>query len=79
MSDSPSPADRPTPPALVASCVLGGLGAVVLVAGLLLDVVAVALFGVALAGLSLGAALVWRSQLIEDWRRQQGGQAGGRR
>jgi hypothetical protein len=80
MSDSPPPEPRPpTPPALVASCVLGVVGAVVLVAGLLLDVVAVALVGVALAGLSLGAALVWRSQLIEAWRRQQGGQAGGRR
>ena len=71
--------DPQTPPALVASCALGLVGAVVLLAGLFLDVVAVALVGVALAGLSLGAALVWRSQLIEAWRRQQGGQAGGRR
>ena len=80
MSDiPPSEARPPTPPALVASCVLGLVGGVILVAGLALDVVAVTLVGVALAGLSLGAALVWRSQLIEAWRRQQGGQAGGRR
>ena len=82
MSDR-RPAERPhpaTPPALVASCVLGLVGGVVLLAGLFLDVVAVIVVGVALAGLSLGAALVWRSQLIEAWRRQQGGQgAGGRR
>lgn len=78
MSDRP-PEDRPTPPALVASCVLGLVGGVVLLAGLVTGIVAVVVVGVALAGLSLGAALVWRSQLIEAWRRQQGGQAGGRR
>ena len=78
--EAPPPEPRPpTPPALVASCVLGLLGGLILLAGLFLDTVAVALLGVALAGLSLGAALVWRSQLIEAWRRQQGGQAGGRR
>ncbi len=54
-------------------------GAVVMLAGLFLDDVAVAVVGVALGSLSLGAALVWRSQLIEAWRRQQGGQTGGRR
>ena len=76
----PPPVPRsPTPPPLVASCVLGLVGGVILLVGLFLDVVAVTLVGVALAGLSLGAALVWRSQLIEAWRRQQGGQAGGRR
>ena len=83
--DAPPPDDLapeprpPTPPPLVASCALGLLGGVVLLVGLFLDTVGVALVGVALAGLSLGAALVWRSQLIEAWRRQQGGQAGGRR
>jgi hypothetical protein len=71
MSDHPPLEPRPpTPPALVASSVLGLVGAVVLLAGLFLDVVAVVVVGVALAGLSLGAALVWRSQLIEAWRRQ---------
>ena len=73
--DAPPPEDsaaepRPaTPPALVASSVLGMLGGVILLAGLFLDTVAVVVVGVALAGLSLGAALVWRSQLIEAWRR----------
>lgn len=65
-SATPGP---PTPPALVASCVLGLVGAVILLGGLFLDSVAVVVVGVALAGLSLGAALVWRSQLIEAWRR----------
>ena len=81
MSDRP-PADRPpTPPALVTSCVLGLVGAVILLGGLITGVVGVALVGVALAALSLGAALVWRSQLIEAWRREHppGQGAGGRR
>jgi hypothetical protein len=81
MSDRP-PAEGPTPPtppALVASCVLGLVGAVVLLAGVFLDNVAVAVVGVALGSLSLGAALVWRSQLIEAWRRQRGSQGGGGR
>jgi hypothetical protein len=81
MTERPPPEGptSPTPPALVASCVLGLMGAVVLLAGLITGIVGVVVVGVGLAGLSLGAALVWRSQLIEDWRRQQGGQAGGRR
>ncbi len=49
---------------------LGVVGAVVLLAGLILDNAPVAVVGVALASLSLGAALVWRSQLIEAWRRE---------
>ena len=78
MSDRPP--DRPaTAPALVASSVLGLVGFVVLLAGLLTDSTPVAVLGVALASLSLGAALVWRSQLIEAWRRQQGQEGGGRR
>jgi hypothetical protein len=62
----------PTPPALVTSCVLGGVGGVALVAGLVTG--SDALLGVAFAGgsLSLGAALVWRGQLIEDWHRRRG-------
>ena len=76
----PSPDARPpTPPALVASSVLGLIGGLVLLGGLVTGVVAAVLVGVALGALSLGAALVWRSQLIEAWRRQQGGQTGGRR
>jgi hypothetical protein len=70
-SEVPAPGSRPpTPPALVASIVLGLVGGVILLAGLFLDSVGVVVVGVALAGLSLGAALVWRSQLIEAWRRQ---------
>jgi hypothetical protein len=63
---------RPTPPALVTSCVLGAVGGVALVAGLVTG--SDALLGVAFAGgsLSLGAALVWRGQLIEDWHRRRG-------
>jgi hypothetical protein len=71
--------EQPTPPALVVSCALGLVGAVVLLAGLFLDSVPVVVVGVGLASLSLGAALVWRSQLIEAWRRQQGQDGGGRR
>lgn len=59
----------PPPPALVASSVFGAIGLVALVGGLLTGLVAVSLVGVALGTLSLGAALVWRSQLIEAWRR----------
>ena len=78
--DAPAPEPpAPTPPALVASGVLGLAGGLVLLGGLVTGVLAAVLVGVALGALSLGAALVWRSQLIEAWRRQQGGQAGGRR
>lgn len=66
------PASEPraaTPPALAVSSVLGLVGGVILLAGLILDTVAVVVIGVALASLSLGAALVWRAQLIEAWRR----------
>ncbi len=59
----------PTPPALVASSVLGLVGAVFLLGGLITGVLVATLVGVALGALSLGAALVWRSQLIEAWRR----------
>ncbi|HWC10060.1 MAG TPA: hypothetical protein VG455_02445 [Acidimicrobiales bacterium] len=77
MSEPPE-GREPPPPALVASSLLGLVGFVVLLAGLVTGIVAVAVAGVALATLSLGAALVWRSQLIEAWRRQRG-QEGGRR
>ncbi len=72
-------AGPPPPPALVASCVLGVIGFVILLGGLVLDNVPLAVGGVALGSLSLGAALVWRSQLIEAWRRQRGQEGGGRR
>jgi hypothetical protein len=71
--DAPPPPEpgRQTPPALLASSVLGLVGAIFLLAGLFSGSVPVVVVGVGLAALSLGAALVWRSQLIEEWRRQQ--------
>lgn len=70
MSDRPPTEPRPpVPPALVTSSVLGLAGAIFLLGGLITGVVGATLVGVALGALSLGAALVWRSQLIEAWRR----------
>jgi membrane-bound ClpP family serine protease len=62
------------PPAFVASCVLGLVGAILIVAGLFTGTEALALAGVAAGALSLGAAMYWRAQLIEAWREQQRGQ-----
>ena len=52
--------------------VSGSLGLVLLVAGLLGGVEALILVGVAGGTVSLVSALVWREQLITQWRAQQG-------
>ena len=67
------------PRAFVASCVLGAVGGVLLLAGLATGIEAVLLASGAAAALSLGAALVWRSQLIEAWHAEhpRGGRAWG--
>lgn len=67
------------PPALVASCIFGAVGAVLLLIGFVTRSTPV-LVGSGLAGsLSLGSALVWRSQLIDAWRRDhpKGSRPGG--
>jgi len=56
------------PPALVASCVFGVIGAVLLLIGFATESTPVlALSGLG-GSLSLISALVWRSQLIDAWR-----------
>lgn len=69
VGDGPPPAR--TPPALVASAVFGVIGGLVLLAGLVSGQEALAVAGAAGGGLSLGAALLWRSQLIESWHAEQ--------
>ncbi len=78
-----APAKPPTPRPLVVACVLGAVGAVVLLVGVAISSEALAVAGVAVGGLSLGAALFWRSELITAWRAERGAgparPAGGRR
>ena len=58
------------PPAFVASCVFGAIGTVLLLVGVA-TVAEPVLIGSGGAGtLSLISALVWRSQLIDAWRRE---------
>ena len=57
----------PWPPALLASSVLGAVGALLLLAGLVTGTTALVVAATAAGTLSLGAALVWRSQLIRAW------------
>lgn len=64
MSQAPR---RRSAPAFVVSCAFGALGAVLLLTGLLSGSEPLALMGIALATLSLVAALVWRGQLISKW------------
>lgn len=66
MSSEPEPSTR-RPPALVASVALGTVGGVVLVAGLVSGQEGFAVAGAGGAALSLGAALMWRSQLVDAW------------
>ena len=67
------------PPALVASCVFGAIGVVLLLAGLVSGAEPVLVASGAAGALSLTAALVWRSQLIDAWRRDHPPDAQGRR
>ncbi len=69
-----APDRRRPPPALVTSVALGWAGLVLLLVGLLASAEAVVVGGVALASVSLVAALVWREQLIRSWREHRGGE-----
>ncbi len=64
----PDVPERGSPPAFVTSLLFGMLGGVFLLTGLLSGVVALVLIATALGALSLVAALVWRGQLIQQWR-----------
>lgn len=66
----PTPPRRPAP-ALVASVAFGLIGVLLLLVGALADSNPVLIAGAGAGVLSLIAALVWRSQLIDAWRRQQ--------
>ncbi len=63
---SEAPRRRSAPP-VVASCVFGALGAVLLLAGLFSDSEPLVLVATGLGSLSLVSALVWRGQLISKW------------
>ena len=62
---------KATPGALVLSIVAGAVGLVLLVTGNLIGENAVTIAGVAGGCVSLGAALYWRSELIDEWRRKR--------
>ena len=66
------------PPALVASCVFGAIGVVLLLAGVITSSIPVLVASGLAGALSLTAALVWRAQLIDEWRRQHPPDARGR-
>ena len=75
MDDRPAPVRRSgpgtgRPPALVASCVFGVIGAVLLLIGYATRSTPVLVASGAGGSLSLGAALVWRGQLIAAWRKE---------
>lgn len=63
------------PPALVASCVFGAIGLILLLIGFATGSTPVLVASGAAGSLSLASALVWRSQLIDAWREQRGGGA----
>jgi hypothetical protein len=70
MSDGSMSDGTPRPPALVTSCVFGAIGALLLLVGLVTGSEAVLIGSGAAGALSLASALVWRSQLIDAWRRE---------
>ena len=74
--EPPEPPGSQRAPALVASCVLGAAGAVFIGAGLATGTDGLFVAGAAAGSLSLGAALYWRSQLIDAWHRGDGGDGG---
>ena len=57
------------PPALIASCVFGAVGAVLLLVGFFTESTPVLVGSGAAGSLSLASALIWRSQLIDAWRK----------
>jgi hypothetical protein len=61
------------PPAFVASCAFGAAGLALLLGGLASGSEPVLIGSGAAGALSLGSALVWRSQLIETWNRERRG------
>ncbi|MGQ0744344.1 MAG: hypothetical protein ACT4OS_08440 [Acidimicrobiales bacterium] len=61
---------RPLP--LVVSMWAGAAGALLLGSGLILSLDAALLVGLVAGVVSLSAALVWRSQLIDAWSKQRG-------
>ncbi len=64
--------DRPSrPPALVVSCAFGAIGAALLLVGLATGSEPILLGSGVGGALSLGSALVWRSQLIDAWNRER--------
>ena len=67
------------PPALVVSCVFGALGAVLLLIGFITASTPVLAASGAAGSLSLASALVWRSQLIDAWRKDHPKGPDGRR
>jgi hypothetical protein len=69
---APPPPERPPVP-LVLSIAFGALGFVLLAAGLIGGSTGLAVAGFAAGSLSLGAALYWRSLLINSWAAQKRG------
>ena len=67
MVETPNAAPGGRPPAFVVSCLFGGVGTALLVPGVLADSSGLTIAGAAAGTLSLVAALVWRSQLIDAW------------
>jgi hypothetical protein len=59
-----------THPAFWASCVLGAIGAVLILIGLAVGGAGVFDAGVIMGFASLVAALAWRADLVSAWRRQ---------
>ena len=70
----PAPARnwRAWPPALRASVAFGIVGAVLLAAGFVSGATGVLVAATTAGCLSLVSALIWRSQLIEAWRKEKG-------
>lgn len=63
------------PPAFVASCAFGAVGAVFLLLGLIIGSTLLLVLSALGGTLSLISALVWRSQLIDAWHERERNQA----